>query len=70
MKIEIKPLYTVGEVATMLHFPAEKVRRMLNAGHLDSEKLGGGRYVTLASLQALPAVWESILLVAQLRPEE
>ncbi len=58
----IKALYSIREVADMLGMSLEKVRNMIDEGHLDTEKIGGWHYIPLATLQARPAVWESIML--------
>lgn len=62
MTIEIKALYSVAEVAEMMGAEARAVRRMVDAGHLDCERIGDKVFIPLSTLQARPAIWDSILL--------
>lgn len=65
--MEIKPLYTIAEVARMLQVSRSTVERMVDNGDLDVSRLGKKRFVTLSGLQAQAAVWESIMMAQSYR---
>lgn len=58
----IKAMYSIAEVAAMLGVSDDKVRYMVEQGHLDSERIGSRLFIPLSGLQARPQVWESIVL--------
>lgn len=59
--VELKALYTPAEVADLLGWPPQRVRRAIARGALPHVVVGGERYVPLSELQASPPVWDSIL---------
>lgn len=58
---ELKALYTPAEVAELLGWPPQRVRRAIDRGAFPHVVVGGERYVPLSELQASPSVWDSIL---------
>jgi len=59
---DMRPLYSVSQVAKMIGVTPAAIRRMIRCGHLESVRIGKKFYVTLAGLQASITLWESIKL--------
>lgn len=59
--VEVKALYTPAEVASLLGWPPQRVRRAIARGALPDTEFAGERYVPLAVLQASAVVWDSIV---------
>lgn len=59
--VNVKPFYSFGEVAELLSVHPDTVRRMVRRGELDTAIIGRTPHIPLASLQAMPHVWDSIL---------
>lgn len=64
--MEIKPLYTLSEVAAMLGRSVKTIKRWRRKGLLVTVDFGGRPMVAIATLKAQAAVWDSLLLAAKL----
>ena len=64
--VEVKALYTLGEVARLLGRPLRTVQRWAKRGRLATVQMAGAVFVPLAALQTQGLVWDSIKLSARL----
>lgn len=58
----MKPLYTIGEVAELLHLSEAKVRSWVRYGQIDTTRIGGKVLIPLSSLQSIPGLWDSVMM--------
>lgn len=65
---ELKPSYSVAEMASLLRMPAHRARRLLEKLGVLSADGGRTRVVWVSALRkAAPEVWDSIVEVHDLR---
>lgn len=67
MALQIKPFYTVAEVARLLQVTRWTVYRMIERGDLETDMIRGRRMITLSGLQAKVSMWESIAMAESWR---
>ena len=63
MSVELKPLYSIAELAKLFRLHRNQVVRLLESADVQFTMVGNRRHVALEEIQAkLPAVWNSVFL--------
>lgn len=64
--IEVKPLYSIAELADLFQIHRNSIVRLLESEGIEFVWVGRKRYVPLASIRdRLPQVWESVFAAGE-----